>query len=102
MNTNEQYGQVGAQVMVNYWLVMPIFILLAANTLFNIAIADWSEAILSCLAIVMGLILIEKEKAVASLIIVNRNLQSALIKTLEEVVKLKGEDNGRKTEVSRD
>ena len=101
MNTNEP-NQERAVVMVNYWLVAPVMSLLIINGVYNIGMADYSEAILSALALVMGLMFIEKEKAVASLMIVNQTLQVSLIQVLEEIIKLKGEKDGRETEVSRD
>ena len=101
MNTNEP-NQEGAVVVINYWLVTPIIMMLTVNAFFNLSIANYSEAVLSAWTLVLGLMFIEKEKAVASLMIVNRTLQLSLVKVLEKMVKLKGEKDGRETEVSRD
>ena len=100
MSTEEQHGQV--EVKVNTWVTIPMLAMLIANGVFNIAMSDWSEVVLSCLMIVIGLMFIEREKAVASLLIVNRTLQVSLIQVLEKVVQLEKESNGQDEEVSRD
>ena len=100
MNTKEQPTDL--EVKVNQWVTIPITIMLVVNGVYNIFMGDWSETVLCALMLVIGLMFIEREKEVASLMIVNRTLQVSLLQVLEKIVKLKGEKDGRETEVSRD
>ena len=102
MSTEEQLSRSQLEVKVNNWIAIPMLAMLIVNGVFNIAMGDWSETVLSCLMVVIGLMFIEREKAVASLMIVNRTLQVALIEVLEKVVNLERESNGQAEEVSGD